>query len=209
MDRKTIEKVLANSSSKSEFFKLMGWKENSGYNYKKFNKLVNDYDLDISHFTFRRSSYSIEKLKDVVSSSYGYSDVMRKLGISLSGGNHASLKKKIKLNNIDISHFLGKSWNTGSRYINNGKKYDSTDIFIENSNYSRYHLKNRILKEGLLKYECEKCLNKGDWNGEALTLQLDHINGINNDNRLKNLRFLCPNCHSQTKTFAGKNINKN
>ena len=55
---------------------------------------------------------------------------------------------------------------------------------------------------------CANCGNIGEWNGQSLTLQIDHINGINNDNRKENLRWLCPNCHSQTSTYTGKNKTK-
>ena len=64
----------------------------------------------------------------------------------------------------------------------------------------------RLIKEGLLEYKCDICENIGEWYGNPLVLQLDHINGKHNDNNLDNLRLLCPNCHSQTDTFAGKNL---
>lgn len=83
--------------------------------------------------------------------------------------------------------------------------YDE-DIFIIDSLHSTDYIKKRIIKEQLVPYKC-KCGNKGEWQGQLLILELDHKNGIRNDNRLKNLRFLCPNCHSQTKTFRGRNIN--
>ena len=70
---------------------------------------------------------------------------------------------------------------------------------------TRASVRNRILKEGLLEYECNEC-NIKDYNGKPLSLELDHINGKGHDHRLENLRWLCPNCHSQTKTFRGKNI---
>ena len=80
------------------------------------------------------------------------------------------------------------------------------DILVENSTYlNRTALKERIIKEKILEYKCAICGNEGTWNGSPLTLQLDHINGINNDHRIENLRFLCPNCHSQTETFSGRN----
>ena len=53
-----------------------------------------------------------------------------------------------------------------------------------------------------------QCGNEGFWNGKKLVLQLEHKNGIHNDHRVENLCFLCPNCHSQTDTYSGKNIGK-
>lgn len=73
---------------------------------------------------------------------------------------------------------------------------------------SRKAIKNFLIKNNLKKYECEICKNKGEWQGKKLSLQLDHINGKNEDNHIDNLRFICPNCHSQTKTFAGRNKGK-
>ena len=81
-------------------------------------------------------------------------------------------------------------------------------MFCENSTFPRHKLKERIIKENLIEYKCDFCNNNGDWNGEKLSLHIDHKNGINNDNRIGNLRFLCPNCHSQTSTYSGKNNKK-
>ena len=77
-------------------------------------------------------------------------------------------------------------------------------VFIENSSFSRQHLKERIIKNKLIDYKCEECENDGEWNGKKLSLHLEHKNGVNDDNRLDNLTFLCPNCHSQTDTYSGK-----
>jgi len=65
-------------------------------------------------------------------------------------------------------------------------------------------LKRRLIAEKLLEYKCDQCGLDQFWNNKQISLQLDHINGINNDNRIENLRFLCPNCHSQTTNYAGK-----
>lgn len=80
------------------------------------------------------------------------------------------------------------------------------DYFCANSKVSRSAVRNLIIKNQLLDYKCNAC-GIHEWNGQSLSLQLDHINGENNDHRLENLRFLCPNCHSQTPTFCGKNVN--
>ena len=82
------------------------------------------------------------------------------------------------------------------------------DVFVENSTYARHNIKRRIIQKNLLEYKCSECDLEDNWNGKPLSLQLDHINGVNNDHRLSNLRFLCPNCHTQQDTYAAKNINK-
>ena len=99
----------------------------------------------------------------------------------------------------------GKHFNTLVSFVQK-KGLTNEQVFIENSNYPRCHLKERIIKQNLISYICEQCDILGEYNGKPLSLQLDHKNGINNDNRINNLRFLCPNCHSQQDTYAGKNI---
>jgi len=78
-------------------------------------------------------------------------------------------------------------------------------VLVENSTYHRGDLKKRLVRQGLLIYECKEC-GLVEWRGKRLALILDHINGVKNDNRLFNLRLLCPNCNSLTDTFAGRNI---
>lgn len=200
-----IINIIKNSSSKAEVIESLKLNKNSGYSYKILNKYIKENDIDISHFTFSKSSYKIEDLINAVKNSLTISEVCRNLKIKENGGNFKSINNKIKINKIDISHFTGKAWNTGDRFIHNGIKYSTIDILVENSTYSRYHLKNRLINEGLLEYKCLICDNRGEWLNNKLVLQLDHINGKNDDNRIENLRLLCPNCHSQTSTFSGNN----
>ena len=105
--------------------------------------------------------------------------------------------------NIDISHFTGKGHGTSK-----SEKWRLDDILVENSKYSNLEsLKRRLIKNKILVYECEIC-KVSKWRGEKLSLHLDHKNGINNDHRIFNIRLLCPNCHSQTDTYSGKNNTK-
>ena len=88
-----------------------------------------------------------------------------------------------------------------------GKQFTPDDmVFTENSNYANEMIKQRIVANDLIEYCCSKC-GINEWQGETIVLDLDHINGNNRDNRLVNLRYLCPNCHSQTDTFKGRNKN--
>jgi Zn finger protein HypA/HybF involved in hydrogenase expression len=82
------------------------------------------------------------------------------------------------------------------------------DILSNKVKFSTQQLKKRLIDEGVLEYKCSKCFNDGFWLDEVLILELDHINGDNKDNKLENLRILCPNCHSQTPTFRGRDREK-
>ena len=66
-------------------------------------------------------------------------------------------------------------------------------------------LKVKLLKSGMKSNICEECGQTEIWNGKYLVMHLDHINGKSDDHRIENLKMLCPNCHSQTETYAGKN----
>jgi 5-methylcytosine-specific restriction endonuclease McrA len=80
-------------------------------------------------------------------------------------------------------------------------------VLVENSTYKRENLKRRLIEDGILEYKCSIC-GINEWNNKKIVLEIDHINGINNDNRIENLRLLCPNCHSQTEHFRGRNKKK-
>lgn len=142
-----------------------------------------------------------EQWKEVIKNSSSKAEVARKVGRYGGTDFNRRLNEYIKEHHISIEHFTG-------RYGEHGEKYQVQDIFIENSPVSRKVIKDYIVKYNLLEYKCAVCGNIGEWQGLSLTLQLDHINGINNDHRLENLRWLCPNCHTQTPTYNGKNKTK-
>lgn len=149
------------------------------------------------------NSVSKEELEKLVKESITFSQVLRTLGYREKGGRPwNNLKKRLEELNIDTSHFKGRAHETSQT-----QKYELSDILCENSTYnSNNSLKRRLLKEGLKENRCEnpEC-GITEWLGKPIVLQLHHINGVNNDNRLENLQLLCPNCHSQTDNFAGKN----
>ena len=143
--------------------------------------------------------YNQQQLIDSVNNNKSIVQVLKDLGYKVNGGSvWRRVKKEIEELNLDTSHF--------DKGVSKKAKYNLEDILIENSTFSNVcHLKNKLVNNNLLEYKCQICSNTGEWLGNPMTLQLDHINGVRDDNRIENLRFLCPNCHSQTDTFAGRN----
>lgn len=145
---------------------------------------------------------SDDEFKDLVNSSYSYLQCILKVGYSKNGRYAYDLvRKRCEELNISTDHF------TKNRH-NKYTKRELSEILVENSDYSNLtFLKERLINDGLLDYRCSICGNIGVWNDQPLSLQLDHINGDHHDNRIDNLRLLCPNCHAQTETFSTKRMN--
>lgn len=148
-----------------------------------------------------RYTYSEQELYEAVKSSTSIRQVLDKLNIVPAGGNYQTTNRRIKKLGIDTSHFTGQAWNKGKVI---GPKRHIKEYLKENSTVQSFKLKGRLIVEGLKKHKCE-CCGITEWNGKPAPLELDHINGNHHDNRLENLRILCPNCHAQTDTYRGKN----
>lgn len=150
-----------------------------------------------------KSKYTDQQLKKAVLTSKYYREVLKKLKLStIGGGSYNGLKFRIQKLKLDTSHFVGQGW----RRDKPSPKYKLKEILIKNSHYQNVpYLKHRIVKEGLLPHQCNKCKRKR-WEGFPIPLQLHHKNGKHLDHRLKNLELLCPNCHTFTDTYCGKNI---
>jgi Zn finger protein HypA/HybF involved in hydrogenase expression len=148
-----------------------------------------------------RYTYSEEELREAVKTSTSIRQVLDKLNIVPAGGNYQTTNRRIQKLDIDISHFSGQAWNKG-RVI--GPKRPIEEYLKENSVVQSFKLKNRLITEGLKQHKCE-CCGITEWMGKPTPIELDHINGNHHDNRLENLRILCPNCHAQTDTYRGKN----
>lgn len=148
-------------------------------------------------------TYTKEKLNEVVNKSQNLHQVLIEFGRNPSGGSYRTLHRKLKEWDINYEHFLTPSEVIKKNY-SEGKlfKKDKLYIFVENSKVSRATVRRRIITDSLKEYKCVNCNNEGEWMGKKITLILDHINGINNDHRLDNLRFLCPNCNATLKTHC-------
>lgn len=144
-------------------------------------------------------TWSDREFREAVESSHSIASVLRKLGLRPLGGNYKTVYAHISRMGLDDSHFTGQSHNKDKTW-SSGTPLD--EILVENSTYTNTaRLRIRLVKEGYLLYECQVC-KINEWQEKPLVLHLDHMNGVNTDHRLGNLRLLCPNCHSQTETYC-------
>lgn len=159
--------------------------------YSKFKKTINTVSI--------LEKYSRTELTAVINKSNNFTNCLENLNLVARGGNFNTLKKYIKLYDIDIKHFsiLNRNVQMSSskpleEYLVLGSKIGSSD------------LKNKLYKAKLKERVCELCGQTEDWNGRKMSLILDHINGEHTDNRLKNLQIVCPNCNATLDTHCGK-----
>lgn len=140
-------------------------------------------------------TYNITQLQQSVAASECWTDVCRALNVTICTFNFKKVQRLCQQHDISTTHF-----NTKRAFKRNKFEWTEENIFRENSTVPRHSLRRLCIKYGLYTGTCEECKTSALWNGKPLTIELDHINGINDDNRKENLRWLCPNCHSQTPT---------
>lgn len=159
----------------------------------------------LAGMTYRK--YTKEMLQEAVDNSVSVAGVLRYLNLAQAGGTHSHISKMISNFEISTDHFTGQSWNRG--YIANNRK-TAEEILVIRPAGSIREARSRLLRAMLdsgIDYVCE-CGQQPSWRGKILTLDIDHVNGDWLDNRLENLRFLCPNCHSQQASSNRPHKNK-
>ncbi|TAL50743.1 HNH endonuclease [Patescibacteria group bacterium] len=152
----------------------------------------------------RKKKWTNPALIKAAKESISFRQVIEKLGLVPAGGNYDQIKRYLAELKIDISHFKGRAWSRGLRHPN---RYVQSldDVLVKGSLYQSFKLKKRLFRVGLKKVRCEECGWAKKSEDGRIPLELDHVNGDKHDNRLVNLRILCPNCHSLKPTHRGRN----
>lgn len=141
--------------------------------------------------------YSDEDLAKAVAESFSVMEVMRKLGIKIAGGSHTHISNRIKNSALSTKHFLGQNHNKGK--VSTNRKSAAEILVLKDKDSRRENVTRlrRALDEIGRERICVECSVDEVYNGKSLVLEIDHINGNSWDDRPENLRWLCPNCHSQ------------
>lgn len=196
-----VKDAVASSFSTKEVAAKLGIK-----NPSTVRQAIKIMGLDTSHFIAGnpngcKRKWTDEQFIEAVKTSYSVSEVLRKIGLSGFGDSYQTVHKYVTKFNLDTSHWTGQGHLLGKTH-NSARKIPLSDILKEGVRYNTTRLKNRLLKSGLMENKCCICTQGPKWNKIRLVLVLDHINGVRTDNRIENLRLLCPNCNSQQLTFC-------
>jgi hypothetical protein len=138
---------------------------------------------------------------ELVARSTTISIVIKGLGRALVGSNYKYVTRRVGILGLGTSHWNSRAHNSGNQL----KRIQTNQLLVEGGSHSTKLVKRAILREKLIPETCSECGLGSIWNDKPLVLRLDHKNGVRNDHRLENLRFLCPNCDSQSATYCGRN----
>ncbi|MDG9690420.1 HNH endonuclease [Streptomyces sp. Alain-F2R5] len=177
-----------------------GWKRR--YVFDRMRKL----GVDVSHFEREGTKWTRKNLEPVVAESASVYEVLQRLGLDPVGGHHTNISRRIRTYGIDTSHFTSVVRTERQRH--NQRRRTAEEILVEDTSARARRVPGTRLKRAMrelgVEERCALCGIDAVWFGEPLPLEVDHIDGNWRNNRIGNLRMLCPNCHSTTDSYRGR-----
>ncbi|MGO4749690.1 HNH endonuclease signature motif containing protein [Streptomyces sp. 2MCAF27] len=206
--KERLEEAAAHSTSIREMLAHMGIPPyDSAYTHVR--KKLDQFGIDTAHFTGRRGNGTKQllprdALQRAVAESGSLAGVLRALGLPVGGAGRALAGRSIATYGISTAHFVGQGHQRGRPSLNRKPAAAILQKLDPGAARTKTSLLRRALDESAVPRLCDECGTGDTWQGRRLVLEIDHINGDRWDNRLANLRYLCPSCHSQTGTFSGR-----
>lgn len=196
-DSELIE--LANvCNSKKEFCESLGFKSTTVWRKGPLSDRISKLDIKIIRTPKRK--YSDEQILEASKNARSVTEIMRKIGMCPTGYAHNRFKHRLRNLGVDVDSMPGAAWNAGLK--SSPKRSTKEYLKLDGPFISTSKLRQKLINDGILKNRCDECDLGPEWNNKPLSMQLEHINGNRRDNRLNNLRILCPNCHTQTPTHS-------
>ncbi|WP_078882549.1 HNH endonuclease signature motif containing protein [Streptomyces rimosus] len=200
--RERLAEAAASSHTLSEALVALGV-DPKGPGRRYIRERMRSMGVDISHFTSDGVRWTREVLEPAVASSTNVCEVLRYLGLEVVGGHHTHISRRIRALGIDTSHFTGRG-----RAQSASRRRCGDRLLVEMPATGARRVPSSSLKAVMLARgvteECRLCGTGPNWRGSTIPLEVDHIDGNWRNNRLENLRILCPNCHSVTDSYRGR-----